>query len=413
MCVANYFVFPKTIRWMYAGPLGPYLDTFTEQLQQRGYARQTICIKIRTVATFSHWLYRHNFHADEVNAEQLKHFLVYRKQRCCCSQDDPTALQEIVVLVCDLEGRHISDTSGELSDQDRAMEDFKQYLLKERGLSSKTVAMHLQFIARLLSECFSGHPIQFDQLTCSDITGFVQRHAHERSHSRAQQVVQALRAFLRYLHHHGKIASNLAACVPSVAAWSLASLPRFLLPDQVERVLEHCDRSTSQGRRDYAMLLLFARLGLRAGEVAALTLDDINWDGGYFAVRNKGGRWTNMPLPQEVGKAIVDYLTYGRPSSNDRHVFIRDHAPRTGFASSSSVSAVASRALTRAGIILPRGGAHLFRHSLATVMLRRGASLAEIGELLRHQHPDTTRLYAKVDLQALRTLALPWSGSAQ
>jgi len=410
MLIANYFVFPKKIRWMYAGPLGPYVDAFADQLQQHGYARTTIRIKIRTIATFSHWLYHHNFHANEVSAKHLKRFLAHRKH-CCSSHDDPTALQEIIAVVCKLNGTPISATTGALSDHDRVVEDFKQYLLKVRGLSPKSVAMHSQFVVHFLSERFSDHAIQFDQLTCSDITRFVQRHVHERSHSRAQQVVQALRAFLRYLHHHGDIASNLAACVPSVASWSLASLPRFLLPDQVERVLEYCDRTTSMGRRDYAMLLLLARLGLRAGEVAALTLDDINWHSGYFAVRNKGGRWTNMPLPQDVGKAIVDYLAHGRPSSNDRHVFIHGQAPRTGFASSSSISAVATCALNRAGINLPRGGAHLFRHSLATTMLRQGVSLAEIGELLRHQHLDTTRLYAKVDLQALRALVQPWPGS--
>ncbi len=273
--------------------------------------------------------------------------------------------------------------------------------------------MYLPFTSRFLSECFTDQPVQLDRLTCTDVTGFVQRHAHERSHSRAQLLVQALRAFLRYLYHHGKISNNLAACVPSVAAWSLATLPGFLRPDQVEGVLEQCDRLTPGGRRDYAMLLLLARLGLRAGEVAALTLDDIDWNGGCFAIRNKGGHRTQMPLPQEVGEAIADYLTHGRPACRARHLFIREHAPLTGFASSTGVSSVASRALARAGIDPPRGSAHLFRHTLATEMLRGGASLAEIGELLRHQHPDTTRLYAKVDLQALRALALPWPGGAR
>ncbi len=410
MSVAEFFVFPRTIRRMYAGPLGPYIDAFADQLQHRGYSRSSSREKIRTAAKFSYWLACHNLDANDVNAYQLKRFLAHRKRIRCSTGDDPAALREIAAVVC---GTPISDASDVLSDHDRTVEDFKKYLLQERGLSLKTIAMYLPFTARFLSECFSDRPVQFDLLTCTDVTGFVQRHAHERSHSRAQLVVQALRAFLRYLHHHGNITSNLAACVPSVAAWSFSSLPRFLRPDQVERVLEHCDRSTSGGRRDYAMLSLFARLGLRAGEVAALTLDDIDWDGGCFTVRNKGGRWTPMPLPQEVGEAIADYLANGRPSCTDRHVFIRDHAPQTGFASSSAVSAVASRALARAGIELPRGGAHLFRHSLATDMLRQGASLAEIGELLRHQHPDTTRLYAKVDLQALRALAQPWPGGAQ
>jgi integrase/recombinase XerD len=175
-----------------------------------------------------------------------------------------------------------------------------------------------------------------------------------------------------------------------------------------------CSRSAiARAPQDDAMLLLFARLGLRAAEVAALTLDEIDWERGCLAIRNKGGRWTQMPLPQEVGEAIADYLANARPSCTDRHVFIRDHAPRTGFTNSTSVSAVASRALTRAGIDFPRKGAHLFRHTLATEMLRQGASLTEIGQLLRHQHPDTTRLYSKGDLSALRELAPPWPGGAR
>ena len=161
------------------------------------------------------------------------------------------------------------------------------------------------------------------------------------------------------------------------------------------------------------MLLLFARLGLRAAEVAALTLDEIDWENGCLSIRNKGGRWTQMPLPQDVGEVIADYLASGRPSCTDRHVFIRDHAPRTGFTNSTSVSAVASRAFARAGIDCPRKGAHLFRHTLATEMLRQGASLTEIGQLLRHRNPDTTRIYAKVDLAALRELTPPWPGGAR
>jgi site-specific recombinase XerD len=413
MSAAEFFVFPRTIHRMYAGPLGPFIDAFSGQLQQHGYSRRSIRHKIQTAANFSHWLKRHGLNADDVGANQQNRFLIYRKRLGRCTRDDPAALRQIAAVVHGQDLTYRPDSSAALNDRDRALEDCKTYLLQDRGLATKTVMGYLLWISRFLSECCTDRCVRFDLLTCTDVTGFVQRHVHERSHSTAQTVVKALRAFFRYLHHHGKIASDLSACVPSVAGWSFATLPAFLHPDQVGRVLEQCDRRSAQGRRDYAMLLLFARLGLRAGEVVALTLDDIDWDSGCLVIRNKGGRWTQMPLPQEVGEAIADYLVNGRPSCIDRHVFIRDHAPRTGFASSSSASSVVSRAFVRAGIDVPRGGAHLFRHSLATEMLRQGASLAEIGELLRHQHPDTTRLYAKVDLQALRALARPWPGGAR
>jgi integrase len=253
----------------------------------------------------------------------------------------------------------------------------------------------------------------FDQLVGTDLTEFIRRHAHGYSHSRAQQTVTALRTSLRYLRLRGLIATDMTAYVPKVAHWSLAELPAFLRADQVARVLKRCDRRSAMGRRDYAILLLLARLGLRAGEVSALTLDEINWQEGILTIRGKRGQWARVPLPPEVGKAVADYLEHGRPSCTDRHVFVRVHAPLRGFRNSSWISVIASRALARARVDHPRGGAHIFRHALATEMLRQGASLSQIGQILRHQHPDTTRIYAKVDLAALKDLTMPWPGGVR
>ena len=223
-------------------------------------------------------------------------------------------------------------------------------------------------------------------------------------------MVTALRSFLRYLRHQGRIATDLAAAVPGVAAWRLSGLPKFLPIDQIQRILKSCNRQSTVGRRDYAILMLLARLGLRAGEIVALTLDDIRWDTGEITVLGKGGRQSRLPLPHEVGRALADYLQRGRPLCSSRRFFIRDHAPRQGFANSGAVSTLVHRALERAGVSSPSKGAHLFRHSLATHMLRQGASLADIGDLLRHRGINTTAIYAKVDLNALRLLAQPWPG---
>ncbi len=413
MSVAAYFTFPRTLRRMRTGPLGPYIDAFTERLRQRGYSKHSICIKIRVVANFSRWLAIHALGAHDVDAGRRKRFLAHRKRAGGWTSQDAAALQEIEALLCEQGITPVPDAFEDLSESDPVGQDFQTYLSQDRGLSAVTVRNYLRCVSRFLNERFADGPVRTETLSSTDVIGFVQRHVHHQSHSQARLMVQALRAFLRYLYQHARIPINLVACVPSVAAWSLSSLPVFLRPDQLERVLDHCDRTTALGRRDYAMLLLFARLGLRAGEVAALRLEEIDWAGGCLAIRSKGGRWTQMPLPQEVGEAIVDYLVRGRPSCSDRHVFIRGHAPRIGFSSSSSVAAVASRALARAGIASPRKGAHLFRHTLATQLLRQGASLAEIGQLLRHQHLDTTRIYAKVDLAALEKLAPPWPGGAQ
>ena len=178
-------------------------------------------------------------------------------------------------------------------------------------------------------------------------------------------------------------------------------------------MLKDCDRQTAIGRRDYAILLLLARLGLRAGEVVALNLEDIDWDNGHITVRAKGGRWAQLPLPAEVGEGIAVYLRQDRPRGSCRRVFLRHRAPFVGLANSIAISSLVMRALKSAGVDSERKGAHLFRHGLATEMLRQGASLDEIGDLLRHQSPNTTAIYAKVDLVALRPLALPWPGGAR
>jgi site-specific recombinase XerD len=205
----------------------------------------------------------------------------------------------------------------------------------------------------------------------------------------------------------------LAACVPAIANWQFSALPKFLQPHQVQQVLSQCDRRTSRGRRDYAIFLLLARLGLRACEIVALILDDIHWEAGEISIQGKGKRSALLPLPPDVGQAIAAYLEYDRPACSTRRVFIRMRAPRRGFANSQAISTIVARTLKRAGIDSPHRGAHLFRHTLATQMLRQGAALAHIALLLRHSSINTTTIYAKVDLVSLGTLAQPWPGGAQ
>jgi len=241
----------------------------------------------------------------------------------------------------------------------------------------------------------------------------VQHLASFVSRKRAKAMTSALRSFLRYARYYDFIQTDLAACVPCVADWADASIPKGLPIKHVNRVLASCDQKSAIGRRDYAVLLLLTRLGLRAGEVVSLALDDIDWEAGQLTVRGKGHCSARLPLPADVGKAIAAYLRYARPRSPNRSLFLKVQAPVVSLKNSASVGLIVRRALARAGIEARRKGAHLFRHSLATEMLRRGASLAEIGELLRHRSPQTTSVYAKVDLASLRTLALPWPGGVR
>jgi site-specific recombinase XerD len=220
-----------------------------------------------------------------------------------------------------------------------------------------------------------------------------------------------LRSFFRFLYQRGDTTGDFAAALPMIAYWRLSNIPKFLEPEEVERILDNCDRSTITGQRDYTVLLLLARLGLRGGEVANMVPDDIHWAAGEIVVRGKSAREDRMPLPQDVGGALATYLRHGRPRCTSRRVFIRARAPYQGFSSPVAVCDIVRRALSRAGLNPGFKGAHLLRHSLATHMLRKGNSLAEIGEVLRHQLPNTTEIYAKVDLGALRALAQPWKGA--
>jgi site-specific recombinase XerD len=294
-----------------------------------------------------------------------------------------------------------------------ALGHFQQYLRQERSLSEATVINYTPVARSFLAERFPEGAIRGQQITAADITAFVQRQATLVTSKRAPLVVTALRSFLRYLFHRGIVAVDLATCVPTIATWSLSNVPRFLAGEQIQRILGSCDKETAIGKRDYALLLLLARLGLRAGEVVALTLDDFDWEAGLVTVRGKGKRVAQMPLPSEVGAAIADYLRTGRPQCSSRRVFIRGKAPLIGFANSVAICSLVDRAMERAGVESEYRGSHLFRHSLATGMLNHGASLDEIGDLLRHRRPDTTRIYAKVDLLSLRSIALPWPGGSR
>lgn len=304
-------------------------------------------------------------------------------------------------------------TRPEPSLEQKVIAEYRRYLLEERGLSTATTLNYVPPITRLLSERSRQGRLNLAQLRASDVTGFLQRNASASSCARAKILVTALRSFLRYLRFQGMIKTDLAGCVPPVAAWSLASLPKFHPADSVQRVIDGCDRQTAVGRRDRAILLLFARLGLRACEVIHLTLDDIDWDNATITVCGKGCRWSRLPLPADVGEAIALYLRQDRPSCSCRRAFLCDKAPIRGFENPSAISTLVRRAIEKAGVDSTHKGAHVFRHSLATEMLRQRASLDEIGEVLRHKSPNTTAIYAKVDLAALRPLALSWPGGAR
>ncbi len=224
-------------------------------------------------------------------------------------------------------------------------------------------------------------------------------------------MVTALRGFLRWVHVKRALAADLAATVPAVACWRFSTVPKSIPARDVEHLLRRCRRRNSEaGLRDHAVIMLMARLGLRGGEVVSLDLADFDWAAGTLRVHGKGGRQDVLPLPSDVGKAVARYLRHGRPACSCRRVFVRARAPRRGFATTGAVCTIVKRALERAELDPPRKGGHILRHALACSMLRRGATLTEIGQVLRHRRADTTTIYAKVDFHALRALAPAWPG---
>jgi site-specific recombinase XerD len=289
---------------------------------------------------------------------------------------------------------------------------YEQYLREARGLAKATILNYVPFIHSFLEDRFGNGTVTLSDLCARDVVGFVQRQAPHLNRKRAKLMTTAMRSFLKYARYCGEVVLDLAAAVPIVANWSMPSIPRAISADQVQQLLASIDRRTAIGCRDYAILLLLARLGLRSSEVVFLELDDIDWKAGTLSVQGKGGLPNDFPLSVEVGKAIAAYLQNGRPHTPSRRVFLRAKAPVRGFRGASGVGSIVRHSLKRAEINAPTYGTHQFRHGLATEMLRQGASLSEIGDVLGHRHPQTTKIYTRVDLEALRTLALPWPGGA-
>lgn len=407
---SRFFNKSEELRCLREGPLGRYIDDYAALLVEGGYLRRPARVQLRLIADFSRWLHLRRLEAKDLTQQQTEQYLRDRKRSVRIKLGDAACLRRLLKLLRDLGIADHEPATIPAGVYERLADEFKQYLFKELSLAPKTVRDQLLMARRFLVECFAGRNIRLDQLCATEVTGFVQRHANDLSHGRTRALLTCLRTFLRYLLWRGEIRTNLAASVPSVVNRRLATPPKSLPANQVQLVLSQCDRRIAMGKRDYAILLLLARLGLRAGEVVALRLEDINWEAGELTICGKGERMARLPLPQEIGEAFVDYLQHGRPCCATRHLFVRLRAPIVGLANSIAISSIVRRALARAGVDSPRKGAHLFRHTLATEMLRRGASLPEIGKLLRHEDPQSTEVYAKVDLDSLRMLALPWPG---
>jgi integrase/recombinase XerD len=396
------------------GPLAAHIGSFAEWVSEQGYALCSLRRQVFIAACFSRWLGQNGVRLGSVSTEHAAQYLRYRARRVRPHQGDAAALRYLIEFLS--RGGVIPAEkipAPRPTPVERCAQAFEHYLREERLLATATIINYVPFIRGFLKNRFGHGTVKLSRLCAGDVVRFVQSQAPRLHPKRAKLLTTALRSFLQYARYRGEVTVDLAAAVPVVANWSMTSLPRAIATDQVRQLLASINRSTAMGRRDYAILLLLARLGLRSGEVAFLELDDIDWNVGQLTVRGKNGQRSQLPLPPEVGKAIAAYLRRGRPDSASRRVFLRAKAPVRGFQGASGVGSIVRHSLQRAEVKAPTHGAHQFRHGLATEMLRQGASLSEIGEVLGHRHPQTTKIYTKVDINALRTLALPWPGGVQ
>lgn len=368
------------------GPLAVYIRPFAESLSEQGYAPYSIHRHVLLAACFSRWLKQKGIGLRSICSDHRTRYLRYRARHLRPCQGDSGALSNLIDFLR-LQGAIPDEkqTASRLAPLEQCTQAFEQYLLEARALAHATIINYVPFIYSFLEDRFGHGPVTLSHLCADDVVRFVQRQVPRLHLKRAKLMTSALRSFLRYARYRGEVTLDLAAAVPIVANWWMTSIPRAISADHVRQLLASIDRRTPIGRRDYAVLLLLARLGLRSSAVAFLELDDIDWKAGRLYVRGKGAQRLELPLPADVGNAIVAYLRRGRPVSASRRVFLRAKAPIRGFLGVGGVGSIVLHSLKRAGIDAPTRGAHQFRHGLACEMLHHGASLGEIGELLGHR----------------------------
>jgi integrase/recombinase XerD len=393
------------------GPSGAPLDAFAQALVRGGYASSTARRHLRAAEHFAHWADRTAIPVPGPIGPALKRFNRHLQRPGRCVHFGHTFRLQIL-HGARLFLRHLQDgglIDGRLDESavplPPLISDFCQWMLQQRGTCPSTLSnyeVHLRQLIRRLGD----EPHTWDARSLRE---FVLEGSRTAGWAAAKKRTTALRMFLRFLIAEGRCASDLDGAVPVLAYRRLSSLPRYLPADDVERVIASCNTAIAVGQRDRAILLLLTRLGLRAGDIVQLRLRDVDWKEAWIHVSGKGRRETRLPLTQEVGEALVIYLTHGRPQTDTDAVFVRSRAPFRAFRSHCAVSVIVDRALARAAVTRPsRGAAHLLRHSLAASMLRHGASLHEVAALLRHRSIATTEIYAKVDVTALRRVAQPW-----
>lgn len=409
----NYFCAPKTLRRLRIGLSGPYIDSFADALELDGYSRASAVRYLRAAAHFGCFVHRKGSVLANADACTLDAFgRHFPRCRCPLSNGGTTGYHArfgVKLFHQHLVRRGICQNHPVADDrcaEPALVTAFRDWLRVHRGASDPTLRQYTRGATDLISELGT----DVGRWNVRAVRDFLLDRAARCGAPTTQKLITSMRAFLRYLNFTGESRDDLALAVPTIASWRLARLPRCLSEDDLARVIAACDGATPGRLRDRAILLLLSQLGLRAGDVAQLRLADIDWSNGTLQVSGKGRYQVRLPLPQEVGNALLRYLDCRLQVGDSDRVFLRSIAPCTPFASGDGVSSVVKHALRRAGVDAPVKGAHLLRHTAATEMLRHGVPLDQIGLVLRHRSIDMTAYYAKVDVALLQSVAQPWPG---
>jgi len=395
----------KVMRSFVRGPLEPYVEGFAAELCRQGYTRNSADGHVCFVAHLDRWLLAESLGVQDLGEATIQRYLSERRAAGYVLYLSVKAMRPLLEFLAPL-GVLPTEPPTRVDAVEELVSRYRDYLLTERGLTPGTVAGYVHVARPFIASRCTGEELDLAGLTAADALAFVLASCPGRATGSAKLIVTVTRSLLDWMHLTGIVEVSLSAAVPAVAGWKLSGLPQALTPAQLRALVASCDRRTPTGRRDYAIVLLLARLGLRSGEVARLGLDDIDWHRGELRVVGKGNRGESLPLPADVGAAITAYLRRGRGSSaQGRSVFVRVHAPHRAL-TAGGIGNVVNAAGERAG--LGHVHAHQLRHSAATAMLRAGSPLAEVGQVLRHRSAFNTAIYAKVDQDALAVLARPW-----
>ena len=404
-----YFVMPSTVARLRANAVGAYLDDFVTHLHQGGYSRRTILPYVSVVEHFGDWIASSGVALGRLTGDSAALFFEHLSVCRCTEKQRGGSVRRGELARCAVRGffKFLYDRGLASPEQAPAeppmIAEFQDWMRRARGTSEGGLAAYRRTIVAFLAS-LDGDLARLDAHSLRD---FVLRRASDGYRERPRNDAKALRMFVRFLSSTGRCRATLLGAIPSFASWKLATLPRYVQADDVERVIGSCDVASGVGLRDRAILLLLARLGLRAGDVRTLRLADVDWQDGSIRVAGKSRRETRLPLPQDAGDALLAYVEKGRPPTPLDVVFVRHKAPG-GPLRQSSVSSIVRLAIIRSGVDAPSYGAHVLRHSAATQMLREGVSMQEIKAVLRHASLETTAIYAKVDTNTLKTLAQPW-----